>query len=48
MLQYMQWVQQQKVKLVSTFADTEGVTQADIDTERWKVSNVDTLSIVLC
>ncbi|KAH7080899.1 SNF2 family N-terminal domain-containing protein [Paraphoma chrysanthemicola] len=33
---YIQWVQQQKLKLVSTFADTEGVTQADIDTERWK------------
>jgi hypothetical protein len=37
-LQYIQWVQQQKLKLVSKFADTEGVTQADIDTERWKVS----------
>ncbi|KAH3982488.1 hypothetical protein HBI56_015260 [Parastagonospora nodorum] len=33
---YIQWVQQQKLKLVSTFVDTEGVTQADIDTERWK------------
>ncbi|KAH7077840.1 SNF2 family N-terminal domain-containing protein [Paraphoma chrysanthemicola] len=33
---YIQWIQQQKLKLVSTFADTVGVTQADVDTERWK------------
>jgi SNF2 family DNA or RNA helicase len=42
--QYIQWVQMQKLKLVSKFVDTEGVTQADIDTERWKVSNSRCLS----
>jgi hypothetical protein len=37
MPQYIQWVQQQKLKLVSKIVDTESVTQAEIDTERWKV-----------
>jgi SNF2 family DNA or RNA helicase len=33
---YIQWVQQQKLKLVSKIVDTEGATQAEIDMERYK------------
>ncbi|PVI01811.1 hypothetical protein DM02DRAFT_671025 [Periconia macrospinosa] len=33
---YIQWVQQQKMKLISNIVDTEEITQAEIDMERWK------------
>jgi hypothetical protein len=37
-MQYIQWIQQQKLKLASQFTESETVSQAHIDMERWKVS----------
>ncbi|KAF2109632.1 hypothetical protein BDV96DRAFT_651612 [Lophiotrema nucula] len=33
---YIQWIQQQKLKLVSQFTNAEATTQSQIDMERWK------------
>ncbi|KAH7359599.1 SNF2 family N-terminal domain-containing protein [Pyrenochaeta sp. MPI-SDFR-AT-0127] len=34
---YIQWVQQQKLKLISRMVDSDEATQADIDMERWQM-----------
>lgn len=35
-IQYVQWVQQHKMKLISRSLDYENVSQSDLDEERWK------------
>jgi len=37
--QYIQWVQQRKLRLISESLDSEVVSQSSIDNERWKVSD---------
>ena len=36
-IQYIQWIQQHKLKLVSQCLESDETTQSEIETERWKV-----------
>jgi len=39
-IQYIQWIQQHKLKLVSQCLESDETTQSEIETERWKVGFV--------
>lgn len=43
-MQYILWIQRQKLELVSQFTDSEKASQAQIDMERWKVSRTNRIS----
>ena len=45
-MQYIQWIQKDKLRLIHQSMDSAYTTQSDIDNERWKVSEAS--QILLC
>ena len=38
--QYVQWIQQEKIRLVNRSLDSADISQSEIDEQRWKVRDI--------
>ena len=47
-MQYIQWIQQDKLRLINQSMDSAYISQSDIDNERWKVGEASWITQLLC